>query len=130
MRYLVFLLLVQLGNSFILLLHFVLERANLVVLRLLLGLGLAQRIFDVLDLLLERFDLSLDLLLGTLNVSIAVFGVSKAVVELLKVRFPFLSRCNLFFLQRVVYRHRSSEIGAWQGALRPPKVVPWWTRAW
>jgi len=91
MRYLVFLLLVQLGNSLILLLHFVLERANLVVLRLLLGLGLAQRIFDVLDLLLERFDLSLDLLLGTLNVSIAVFGVSKAVVELLKDRFSFMS---------------------------------------
>ena len=91
MRYLVFLLLVQLGNSLILLLHFVLERANLVVLRLLLGLGLAQRIFDVLDLLLERFDLSLDLLLGTLNVSVAVFGVSKTVVELLKVRFPLLN---------------------------------------
>ena len=99
MRYLVFLLLVQLGDGLILLLHFVLERANLVVLRLLLGLGLAQRIFEVLDLLLERFDLRLDLLLGTLNVSIAVFGVSKTVVELLKVRFPFLNRCNLFFLQ-------------------------------
>jgi len=44
-----------------------------------------------LDLLLERFDLSLDLLLGTLNVSVAVFGVSKTVVELLKIRFPFLN---------------------------------------
>ena len=99
MRYLVFLLFVQLGDSLILLLHFVLERANLVVLRLLLGLGLAQRHFDVLDLLLERFDLSLDLLLGTLNVSITVFTVSKTVVELLKVRFPFFNRYNLFVLQ-------------------------------
>ena len=100
MRYLVFLLLVQLGDSLILLLHFVLERANLVVLRLLLRLGLAQRIFDVLDLLLERFDLSLDLLLGTLNVSITVFTVSKTVVELLKVRFPFLNRYIILFFSQ------------------------------
>ncbi|KAF1769639.1 hypothetical protein GCK72_001456 [Caenorhabditis remanei] len=79
---LVLLLLVELGNSLILLLHFVLERSDLVVLGLLLGLSLAERHLQILDLLLQSLDLGLNLLLGALNISGTVFVIGELVVEL------------------------------------------------
>lgn len=54
------------------------------ILGLLLGLGLAEGHLEVLDLLLERLDLGLDLLLGAGDVGVAVFLVGQTVVQLLK----------------------------------------------
>lgn len=57
---------------------------DLVILGLLLGLSLAEGHLEILDLLLERLDLGLDLLLSAGDVGVAVFLVGQTVVELLK----------------------------------------------
>lgn len=86
--------------------HFVLKRADLMVFRLFFRLALAQAHFQILNLLLQRVQLRLKLLLCALQISIAVFLVSQSIVQILKFELNWIadhsqltdnSRSNSFF---------------------------------